>query len=162
MPTLLAVANAGGERLARRRPELRDLRGPRVSMQHCRMADPDPELPEANPDGDGDEDDDRVPIGEPFALSGDCGLLDGGSYAAVACEACGTHFRMNLLTSGYKVCPGCGLRYTSVLLVSLEDDDEIMSQALDICFAAAEPDVVDATGESAEPEPRHASGDGEK
>jgi len=84
-------------------------------------------------------------LGPPFAIAGDCELLDRdaatacqsceqpqvhGAVAIVRC-ACGQPFRINLLSDGNKPCPakGCGRVYTHVLLVADIHDDEIFADA---------------------------------
>jgi hypothetical protein len=77
-----------------------------------------------------------LPIGPPFAMATDCSLLDAdpkrkveGCIACIQCDACGQAFRINLLGSSTHVCPKCKLEYTSVLIVAVTDDDQILGEA---------------------------------
>jgi hypothetical protein len=74
-----------------------------------------------------------LPLGPPFAFS-DVKLLDraqgsDGCFASVVCDVCDQPFRINLLTSGYKVCPtdGCGTRFTTCLMVGHDDNDSLFA-----------------------------------
>lgn len=58
-----------------------------------------------------------------------------GCVAIVKCEGteqtpCGQLMRMNLLTDRTKVCKKCGRRFSHLLLIAEEDDDEIVADAM--------------------------------
>jgi hypothetical protein len=77
-----------------------------------------------------------LPIGDPFAMATDCSLLQPdpkrkieGCVACIQCDACGQLFRINLLGKALHACPKCKLEYTSVLIVAVTDDDQILRDA---------------------------------
>lgn len=77
-----------------------------------------------------------LPIGAPFAMATDCSLLQPnpkrkieGCVACIQCDACGQQFRINLLGQALHACPKCKLEYTSVLIVAVTDDDQILRDA---------------------------------
>lgn len=76
----------------------------------------------------------RLPLGPPFAFS-DAELLDRGDrsdgcFASVVCSDCREPFLINLLTPGYKRCPGCDTRYTTALVVAHHDNDEVFADTV--------------------------------
>jgi hypothetical protein len=74
-------------------------------------------------------------IGPPFAIAHDCALREGGCSAVLECE-CGQAVRLNLLAPGVKQCPNCKARYSHVLLVANEDNEDIIEEALGVVFEA--------------------------
>ena len=120
------------------------------------------EPPEAEPIARAEVNPDPVlELGEPFAISHDCALLDRdaeagipGCRATVQCD-CGQMFAINLLADGEKVCPGCDLEYGHVLLVAPADDPEIIAEALALVLEAAgisPADVAEALGREPNPD----------
>jgi hypothetical protein len=93
--------------------------------------------PDANPEAEG-----AAPaglcIGPPFALAGECKLIDPkgkgssapGCVATVVCDQCSKPFVARLLQPGIKKCPGCGARYTHLLLFCRAEDATIVRDAL--------------------------------
>jgi hypothetical protein len=135
-----------------------------------RNAEPEPEaiaepgavveLPSvAAPERDDDDDDDELPpIGEPFALTTGCDLLQvapgvpgespaiPGCFASVRCD-CGRSFKVDLLSSGPKPCPGCRTLYSHVLLVAPCDDRDIVGEFYDAVELADDDDQGDDQGD---------------
>ena len=109
----------------------------------------DDEEGEDDEEGDGDEgDDDEDPnldpltgsgalIGDPFYLSSDVEVV---SASAIVKHADGRQFRINLLTDRLKVSPHTKQRYTHVLIVCPEDDDQMVPEVVR--------NVIEANGHS--------------
>jgi hypothetical protein len=53
-----------------------------------------------------------------------------GCIATVGC-GCGQPFVMDLVTDNLKTCPGCGARFTSLLVVAHINDDQILGDVLE-------------------------------
>lgn len=143
------------------------------------MAKPFSDIPESEyPELPRPEDLEGIVLGPPFAMCGDCELLERdastkcdachqpqvhGAVALIRCE-CGQPFRIDLLTAGVKPCPKCERVYTHALLVANVNDDEIFADALAHVLTAngfavpapredeQEPEVVDGELEETEPE----------
>ena len=101
--------------------------------------DPDSER-DANP-GEVENDLPVLEVVESFAVAHDCQLLDKnaergwpGTFATMQCHGCGEIFKLNLLTHDPHLdCPGCDLKYVSILLVGLvEDDGELAAEGIGI------------------------------
>lgn len=84
---------------------------------------------------DDDDEERTLVLGPPFAIAHDCALREGACAAVIECE-CGQALRLNLTAPDLKQCPQCKRRYTHVLLVALEDNDELAEEALDVIFQA--------------------------
>jgi len=88
-----------------------------------------------------DDDDEAIPLGEPFALAIGAALLETngripGCIVSARCD-CGSAFKFSALAPGYKACPGCGTQYTHALLIAHADDLEIVDQFYEVI--ASEP-----------------------
>jgi hypothetical protein len=116
-----------------------------------------PSVPAPIRDDDEDDDDDP-PIGEPFAVSNGCDLLQvtpgvpgvspgiPGCFASVRCD-CGQAFKVDLLSSGVKPCSGCGTPYSHVLLVAPCTSREIVGEFLDAVEGVDDGDDDDDQGD---------------
>jgi hypothetical protein len=116
-----------------------------------------------------DEDGDQVPLGlrlgPPFAISSGAaddesvplvllkrdspadraanpGHAVQGCIATVGCP-CGQPFIINLLSEKVSRCPGCGERYSSILVVAAEDDDQAMMEVLEHLRLVNNPEEFD-------------------
>jgi hypothetical protein len=78
---------------------------------------------------------DELTLGAPFAIAHDCELVEQGCAVTLRC-GCGQAIRFDLMQAGFKGCPKCKARYTHALLVCLEDDDEMVADAMEVIFSA--------------------------
>lgn len=85
----------------------------------------------------------EIYLGNPIALISAADFFSTSIKTAVNCD-CGKPFALDLLNTDIKVCPHCGLRFTHLLVIAPEDDNEI---ALDMLrnFAAQSQEVYDET-----------------
>jgi len=102
-----------------------------------------------------------LPVGDPFALSLDCELVDrgpgatlpaaAGTFATVQCK-CGAVWRANLLSEDPKECPDCHACFTHILaIVPLEDRSALREIVQEILVANG---LIEDDGDDDE-EPEH-------
>jgi hypothetical protein len=103
-------------------------------------------------------------IGEPFAMAEGLELVDEhvgvhpGCTAIVRCEGaegapCGQIFKIPLLHEGVKTCPKCARRFTHVLIIAPDDDDDIVADAMELILRANGIDVPGSGDDEGDEEP---------
>lgn len=66
-------------------------------------------------------------LGDPFAIISGADFHEPTLLTAITCD-CGQAFQFDLLNGSPKGCPGCGTRFTHILLVCPEDDGEAATE----------------------------------
>ena len=90
-------------------------------------------------------------IGPPFASISGADFYEPALMVAINCD-CGKPFKFDLLNEAFKTCPHCGVRFTHILLIAPEDDQEFLPAILNE-MTTGEMEDLEISEPEPEPEP---------
>jgi len=93
-----------------------------------------------------------VLLGDPFAIISGADFHAQQLPIAVDCD-CGQAFQFDGLNGSIKGCPGCGQRFTHIILVCPEDDAEAAQDLLERLLANATAEEIESDPSDPEPPP---------